>query len=56
MWKIIIWILAVYLIIAIIVGLITKDFKKGFLWIAYLFDDIDFPDFGDTDFPDIDFD
>jgi len=50
-WKIVLWCVLVYIFIALVIGVMTNDYKKGFLWIAYLFDDIDFPDDGiDFDF------
>lgn len=56
-----IWIVIVYIIIGVVVGIIKRSFKKGCFWIFYLFEDIDidFPaakDSADFDFDDFDFD
>jgi len=37
--------IAVYLVIAVIVYLCTKDFCRSIFWIFYLLDEIDFDDF-----------
>jgi hypothetical protein len=50
MWKIILWIAVVYAIIGLVVGLASKSWTKGFFWIFFLLDDIDFPDFDGFDF------